>query len=77
MKVTKVELMIIDHDELGEDEIASVLTNSRYPNHCIMPMVQSMRTIDIGEWRDDHPLNITATSSEAYAKLFYGVEDTQ
>jgi hypothetical protein len=31
-KVYKVELLIIDHDGLGQDEITSVIENTRYPN---------------------------------------------
>ncbi|KKN69878.1 hypothetical protein LCGC14_0437020 [marine sediment metagenome] len=61
MKAYRVTLVIVDHDELGPDEISSVLENSRYPNHCIYPRVAHLEGLDIGEWVDSHPLNLTST----------------
>lgn len=56
MKVYKVELMIIDHDGVG-DEIKDIIENQKYPNHCISPEVIKILSADIGDWDDDHPLN--------------------
>jgi hypothetical protein len=72
MKVYKVELLIIDHDEIGEEGIKSALENSNYPSDCISPRVQGVESRDIGEWRDDHPLNLLAQRDEAYRRLFHG-----
>ena len=57
MKVYKLEIMIIDHDNCGAEEIKDVIENARYPNRCIMPEVMSIKHADIGEWSDEHPLN--------------------
>ena len=70
MKVYKVEMLIIDHDELGEQEITDVLENTRYPNHCIAPTVMKTIEADIGEWDDDHPLNNTNACKSEYEKVF-------
>ena len=70
MKVYKLEVMVIDHDEVGEEGIVVELQNAHYPNDCIDPVVKSIQGVDIGEWRDDHPLNHAATADEAYRKLF-------
>lgn len=70
INVYKIELMIIDFDEVGEDEIKAIIEDSKYPNHCISPEVKSIayRTID---WKDDnHPLNKTATADQFYQQLF-------
>ena len=69
MKVTKVELLIVDFDELGEEGIKSVIENARYPNRCLIPEVKSMKTVDV-DWSDDHPLNHFGTKSRAYHDLF-------
>lgn len=62
MKAHLVTVLIVDHDELGADEIISVIEHTRYPNRCIMPMVKDVHTADIGDWHDDHPLNFTSVS---------------
>jgi len=70
MKAYKVELLIIDSDELGADEIKSVIENQKYPNWCIYPDVKKMTEADIGEWDDDHPLNKSDTCEAEYERLF-------
>ena len=70
MKAHKVTLVIIDFDELGEEETRLVLEETRYPNHCISPNVVGFETVDIGEWDDDHPLNLTATFDSEVKKIF-------
>lgn len=71
-KVHKVTLLIVDHDDLGAQEVASVLENSRYPNHCICPQTMLVQTAEV-DWDDDHPLNRRATRREAFDKLFEGM----
>ena len=68
--VYKVELAIIDHDEIGGDEIKEVLENTRYPNRCISPEVLTVEEKDIGEWYDEHPLNYRDTAKQELARLF-------
>ena len=68
MKAYKLEVLIIDFDELGADEIVAVLENVKYPNHCISPDVKKIEITDIGEWNDNHPLN-KSTADDAYEQL--------
>ena len=35
MKAYKVELLIIDHDELEEDGVKDVIEHTRYHNRCV------------------------------------------
>lgn len=70
MKVHKLEIFIIDHDNLGIDEIVTVIDNTRFSNDCINPRVISSQTVDIGEWSDDNPLNRKATQKQEIEKLF-------
>lgn len=69
MKAYKFEVLVIDFDQLGGDEIAQTIQNANYPNDCISPSVESIGERDIGEWTDDHPLNKAGCSLE-YQKLF-------
>jgi len=70
MKVYKLEVMVIDHDELGPDGIREELENADFANHCIHPAVKKVECRDIGEWSDDHPLNIGSACEEEYRRLF-------
>lgn len=70
MKAYKIELLILDFDQLGGDEIKSVLQNVRYPNDCISPSAMRIEEADIGPWSDDNPLNSGNTRATEYARLF-------
>lgn len=70
MKAYKVELLIIDFDEIGEKSIKETIENERYPNYCISPSVMHIHGEDIGEWDDDHPLNKSNTRKNYYNMLF-------
>jgi hypothetical protein len=70
MNVYKVEVLIIDHDDLGASEIQTIIENTRYPNHSLSPEVMSIESADIGEWHDDHPLNSYDTTRAEYNRLF-------
>lgn len=69
VKVYKVELLIVDHDGIGSEEICTVLENTKYPNWCIYPEVMNMDRREI-EWSDDHPINKSHTRDAAYQRLF-------
>ena len=69
MKIFKIEVMVIDFDDVGADGTKTILENTRYPNRCINPMVKKIEERTI-EWSDDHPLNRTSTMDAAYADLF-------
>lgn len=70
MQVIKLEVMIIDFDGLGADEIKSVIENQRYPNDCISPDVRKIEVREIGKWSDEHPLNHRDKSEAEYHRLF-------
>jgi len=70
MKVYKVELMVIDFENMGAEGIEEELKNTRYANHCMSPTVMSIEGRDIGEWTDDHPLNMYSTQKATYKALF-------
>ena len=66
MKAYKVELLVIDHEEIGAKDIKILLEDSRYLN----PHVKRIEVADIGEWDDDHPLNHPDTADAEYKRLF-------
>ncbi len=68
-KVYKIEILVIDHDQLGQAEVVRVIENTKYPNYCINPSVENIRSVDV-DWSDDHPLNNSGTSAAAYRDLF-------
>ena len=72
MKAMKVEILVLDFDDIGEDEVRSAIENSHYPNHCIAPQIQRIKSVDI-DWNDDHPLNKAGTAAKAYQDLFADV----
>jgi hypothetical protein len=78
MKVYKVTLLVVDHDELGEDGIREEIGSVRYPNHRMSPQVMKIESREsrgttlyptFGAWRDSHALNLAHWSVEA-EKLF-------
>jgi len=69
--VYKLEVMIIDHDGIGEACVKAAIEDARYPNRCIAPSVQSIEVRDIGEWSDDHPLNLRSTADAEFDRLFH------
>jgi len=69
MKAYKVEILVIDFDGLGSQGISDTFITARYPNHCMHPDIKSIEEYDIGEWDDDHPLNLNATSDDYYTKM--------
>lgn len=70
MKAYKIELLVIDFDQLGSDEIKSILENSNYPNDCISPSAMRITEAEIGPWSDDNPLNSGKTRAAEYARIF-------
>lgn len=70
MKVYKVEVMVIDFDQLGMDGIKVEMENVRYPNDCMSPKIVQIMAADIGEWHDDHPLNKRDKWADEYLRLF-------
>jgi hypothetical protein len=75
MQIHRIVLTVIDFDELGAEEVGSVLENARYPNHCISPSVLQIDTREIGEWTDEHPLNQSETAAAEIDRLFGAIID--
>jgi len=69
VKVHKVVLLIVDHDDLGAAGLKTEIENVNYPNDCVSPNVMSIETREI-EWRDDHPLNMRNQSRAEFERLF-------
>jgi len=70
MKAYKVEILIIDFDNLGATGIKDEFENTNYVNHCMDPNVMKIEEKEIGEWDDDHPLNKKETKEKYYIQLF-------
>lgn len=70
MRVYKVELLIIDYDEIGKEAIKHELENTKYANRCILPSVMNIVGKTINNYSDAHPLNFTDTMQAAYKRLF-------
>jgi hypothetical protein len=71
VKVHRVELLIVDTDDLGANSVAEVIENVRYPNHCIAPRVVNVDTREV-DFDDDHPLNCGDTWLAEFRRLFGG-----
>jgi len=70
MKAYKLEILVIDFDNIGGEEIQNQIENTRYTNDCIYPNVKKVLETDIGHWHDDHPLNKPETFKEYYEEIF-------
>jgi len=67
MKAYKIEVLVIDFEDLGEEDAKYQLGNMR---HLDVKVVDSKK-VDIGEWDDDHPLNKTKGWEEYYKGLLF------
>lgn len=70
MKVYKVTLMFVDHDNVGDARIKGLIENARLPNRIDIGTVMAIEDRDIGEWRDDHPLNYRDKQAAEFERLF-------
>lgn len=64
MKAYKIEIVIIDHEDRGPNEIIDII-------NCVDDIMMSpyaVKVADIGEWTDDHPLNQSDDWNEAVAE---------
>ena len=75
MKAYKIEILIIDHDQLWAEEIKEVIENQKYPNYCISPRIMDIQSSDLGEWDDSHPLNNINKMKDEYMKIFNAQKD--
>ena len=70
MKAYKLEILVIDFDSVGPEEIAISLQNIKAPNRCVTPQIMRFQEAEIGEWSDDHPLNLKDKYQAEYEWLF-------
>lgn len=70
MKVYKLTVLVVDHDELGADGVREALAWAHFPNDCLRPHVMAIEERDIGPWRDEHPLNYKRTQAEEFDRIF-------
>lgn len=68
-QVHRVEVLIVDTDDVGPDGVRRLLEHTRYPNRAISPHVMGIETRAV-DWSDEHPLNRAATTEGAYRELF-------
>lgn len=66
MKAYKIELIVVDHENMEEEQIIVALENTRY----IHPNVIRCEGVDIGEWDDGHILNQRGTTYEQVQEIF-------
>ena len=66
----KIELVVVDLNEYGAEEIINNIRNSLEA-----PIeLSSIRKFDIGDWSDDHPLNIEKDTTIYNIEEFYNEE---
>lgn len=70
MKVHLLQVLVIDHDALGVDEVERVLEDANYPNDCITPSVIKSQSAEIDDWNDDNLLNHSDTQAAELDRLF-------
>lgn len=72
MEVLKVEIVIVNHDNVDAQEIVDIFeSRSMYPNDCISPRVIGIDSRKI-DYTDDHPLNSRDGGKvlESFTRLF-------
>ncbi len=70
MKIHKIELIVIDFNNLGDFAVCDKIESARYPNDCIIPQVLRVETRDCGEWNANHPLNRKSSRIAEIDRLF-------
>ena len=66
MKAYKYEIVIIDHEEVGQEEIIGILKSSRHIN----PIILSQGEAEIGQWSDEHPANKRESFKDFFERIF-------
>lgn len=66
MKLYKIEVYVIDHDNFGIDEVMECVAAA---DSTYISRVDGVEA-DIGEWSQDHPLNQSVTPVEEFRKYF-------
>jgi hypothetical protein len=66
MKAYKVEVLVLDFENYGKEQIDLMLGDVRG----LSCSVRGIEEADIGEWTDEHPLNHRSTSDQEFKRLF-------
>ena len=66
MKAYKVEVLVLDFEDMPEGEIVYFIESIKH----LYPRVMSIQSKEIGEWDDDHPLNKIDTVKQTYEDLW-------
>jgi len=69
VKAIKLEVLVMDFDNLGPEGVRNALENTRFANDCISPSVMAVESREV-EWHDGHPLNHSGKALEAYRAMF-------
>lgn len=69
-KAHLLQVLVIDHDHLGVDEVERVLEDANYPNDSIRPNVIKSQSVEIGDWDDNNLLNYSDTQAAEVDRLF-------
>ena len=70
MKVHQVVLAVVDFDEIGAEGVRQIFEHMSDSCDSMLPTVRSVKTMDIGEWSDDHPLNDLNREEDELRRLF-------
>ena len=62
MNAYLLTVLVVDHEGMGPDSIKQTIEAGRYLN----PTVTGVRSADIGEWADEHPLNYDGADVSAF-----------
>lgn len=56
IRVFKVTMMVVDFDRVGSKEIERMIEETKYANHSIAPLVESVKSVEY-DWDDECELN--------------------
>lgn len=71
MKAYKIEILVIDYDDIGQKGIERQIEDMDYPNGSVSPVIYGIEEAEIGKWSADHPLNLkNVDHRREYERLF-------
>lgn len=62
MKAHRIEIYIVDFENYGIDNYLTTLEQHRHLN----ARIGKTATVEIGDWDDDHPMNVLSTDVDEY-----------
>jgi hypothetical protein len=65
-KAYKIELLVLDFEDISQEEIIYLIESIKY----VDPTVMSIQSKEIDEWDDEHPLNKLDTMKQTYDEMF-------